>query len=129
VQAFCAGVVGTANATEYELTPTNNAVNTACTTPLGATNESMPMPMACTMSNLWVNARAGGATAGSGVIKVYKNSVATAITCSLGTGSDKQCSDTTHTAAFAAGDTYKITVLTNQATDTTNGVRVALVCN
>jgi hypothetical protein len=120
--AACQGVVGTASATEYILFPFQGT-NAGCTV---ITGTEMPVPYACTMRNLFVKASANGAVAGSGVVKVYRNGSAGAITCTLGTGST--CSDTTDTGSYAAGDSYKVTVTTGQASDTTANLRVTLQC-
>lgn len=119
--SFCTGTVGTSNATEYVLAPA--ATGTACT---GTAKVEVPVSHACTLTKLYVKAGSNGATAGSGVIKVYKNTVATAITCTLGTGAT--CNDTAHTVALVAGDSWGVTSLTGQATDTTANIKAALQC-
>lgn len=125
LSGFCTGTVGTANTTAYGLAPYSNA--TTCLSVIGANNEQLP-PFACTARNLAAHATVGGATAGSGVITLYKNNVATALTCTLGTGSNTKCTDTTHTVALAATDQYSLRVTTNQATDTTANPYAVFVC-
>ena len=121
--AMCTGTVGTGNGTEYILFPFQGT-NSGCTVTTGT---EMPMPLACTASQLVVKASAAGALAGSGVVKVYKNGSATSnMTCTLGTGTS--CTDTSTTMAYAAGDTYKVTVTTGQATDTTANLRINFIC-
>lgn len=125
---FCAGTVGTATTTTYGLAPFSNT--TACTSAIGGNNEQLP-PFACTARNLAAHATVGGATAGSGVITLYKNSVATALTCTLGTGSNAKCTDTNpaHAVALLATDQYSLRVTTNQASDTTANPYAVFVCS
>lgn len=126
--SYCLGTVGTGNATEYAMAPNSATASQglcAATVTQGA-DVGVPMPFACTAKNLYVHMLTAGAAAGSSVVKLYKNGVASALTCTGGT--TKACSDTTHTASFAAGDVWSMTVTTGQATDTSAGVKAAFQC-
>lgn len=124
LQAYCTGTVGTASATEYNMSPFNPTGTNCTVTALGA---EMPIPYACSATHLTVKAGTAGAVGGSGVIKVYKNGSATSnLTCTLGTGTT--CTDASTTMAYAINDTYKITVTTGQATDATANVRASFQC-
>lgn len=126
--SWCYGPVGTANATEYALAPVQSTTNPSlCTnTTTQGVDTGVPVPIACTAKNMYAHFATGGATAGSSVIKLYKNGVASALTCTGGTG--HSCNDTTHTVSFVAGDLWSTTVLTNQATDGEAGIRVSFEC-
>lgn len=125
--SFCGGAVGTGNGTEYVLAPFLKGASTACTTTIATGSIETPLSHACVMQNLYVKAGTAGAVGGSGIIKIYKNtSSAAGITCTLGTGTS--CNDTTHTQTMAAGDSWKATVTTGQATDSTADIRLAIDC-
>jgi len=87
------------------------------------------MPVACTMSALNVginnyNTPASDTT----TITVYKNQVATAMTCSGTTnGNGLGCRDTTHLFAVAAGDSISIAFVETNITPY-NKITVSLVC-
>jgi hypothetical protein len=76
------------------------------------------------LGTLVVSAGTGGTNASSGVVTILKNGVATAITCTLGTGTF--CDDQTHTVAVAAGDVISAQV-TTQAADTLANVKITLL--
>lgn len=131
--ASCTGGVATGNTLEYPVVPSNvfssaTAGGTNCNTTVVslAADFGIPMPHACTAKNLFMHSNAAGSNANSGLITLYKNGSTTGLTCTGGT--TKLCSDTTHTASFAAGDVWAITVKTGQASDTTAGIRVAFDC-
>lgn len=126
LESFCFGTIGTANGSIYGLAPASNT--TACTAVIGASNDNPPLSTACTAQNLYVRATLGGALAGSGVTTLYKNNVATALTCTLGNTSPANCSDTTHTVAMTTSDFWSVRVTTAQATDTTANVRASFQC-
>jgi Collagen triple helix repeat (20 copies) len=87
------------------------------------------MPVACTMSALNVginnyNTPASDTT----TITVYKNQVASSMTCSGTTnGNHLACRDTTHVFSVAAGDSISIAFVETNATPF-NKVTVSLVC-
>lgn len=117
MQVGCNGTVNTANATAYVLG--NYNTNGNCN---GLTVIEFPFPVAVTASRLYCRASAAGGQAGSGVVSLYKNGSASALTCTLGTGTS--CSDTTNSVSFVPGtDTHSVRVLTGQANDTTANVR------
>ena len=66
------------------------------------------------IKNLRVHSATNGFGAGSGVITVKINGVASGVTCTIGTGAN--CSDTTNSATYAAGDlvTVSFTILTGE---------------
>jgi hypothetical protein len=74
------------------------------------------MPLAGTLSNFHV--RIGAAQPYT--FTVFKNDVATAITCA--TGATESCSDVGNTVVFAAGDTIAI-----QAVETASGAKVRML--
>lgn len=122
----CQGTIGTANGAAYVLSPVSNATNNACNITGSTAAAEIPMPVGCTAANLYVTSTVAGATAGSGIASVYKEAVATAVTCTLGTSTT--CNDTTHTVTFTAGQRWSIRVITGQASDTTANLRAAFQC-
>jgi len=67
---------------------------------------------------------AAGVNASSGAATVLKNNAATALTCTIGTGTS--CVDNTHSAAYALGDNISIQ-FTTQAADTLAGVACSVL--
>lgn len=126
LNAGCKGTIGASNATSYIMDPGSTSTNCTTTHASVNTNFMNPLPVACTAQKLFVRAGAAGAVAGSVVVTVFKNNVATTITCTLGTG--QSCNDTTHTVAFAQGDGWSVEVLTGQASDTTANLRIGFLC-
>lgn len=61
------------------------------------------MPVAGTLSQFRVHLTVAPGSTDTYVLTVYKNSVATALTCTV-TGASSTCSDTTNSVTFAAGD-------------------------
>lgn len=118
IPAYCGAAVGGGNGTTYVLNPAVNANSFQCNQTAAT---ELPMPYAATASKLYVNSGVAGAVGGSGVVTVYKNGSATALTCTLGTS--LTCNDTTHTVGFSAGDTWSVRVTTGQASDTTQSVK------
>lgn len=107
--AYCTGTVGTSEA-DY----LNNA---ACS---GATTSTIMqvVPTAGTIRNLYVKAGTAVKTAGTAVTATVEiNGVASAVTCSMAADASS-CSDTTHSAAVAAGDNIGIALGTSNASDT-----------
>jgi hypothetical protein len=87
------------------------------------------MPVACTMSalNVGIN-NYNTAALDTTTITIYKNQVATAMTCSGTTnGNSSGCRDTTHVFSVAAGDSISIAFI-ETSTLPFNKVTVALVC-
>lgn len=119
---WCLGTIGTGNGSVYPLPPANSS-QIGCT----STQQVEPtMPFACTASHLYARTGTAGAQAGSGVVKVYKNNAATAITCTMGTGTS--CNDTSNSVTFAQGDLWSIRVTTGQASDTIANPRAMFQC-
>jgi len=87
------------------------------------------MPTACTMSALNVGANNYYSNGADTItIKVYSNTVATAMTCSVSTNGDaSSCSDTTHTFAVTGGDNIAISFVETNSSPF-NMVTVELVC-
>lgn len=119
---FCLGTIGTGNGSAYPLPPANSS-QIGCTS---TQQVEPPMPFACTAKNLYARSLLGGAQASSGIVKIYKNNAATAVTCTMGTGTS--CNDTTNSVTFAQGDLWSIRVLTGQATDTITNPRAMFQC-
>jgi hypothetical protein len=67
-------------------------------------------PSACTVTALNLGANNYFTTnADTSTVVVYKNAVATSMSCSVTTnGTGSSCSDTTHTFAVAGGDTLSL---------------------
>ena len=126
--AFCASTVGTGNGTTYILSPfLSTATSNQCN---GTAVVEMLMPVACTAQHLAVSAGVGGSASGSGVVTLFKNGGASALTCTLGIGAGSTtCRDDTHTVSInGTTDTYSVRVTTGQASDTTSGVKVTFQC-
>lgn len=107
-----AGCTGTAASSvsglNIQLWPPTNCSTTSAT----FEQLSVLVPVASKARNLRVRSNANGAAAGSGVFTVFTRSGgATALTCTIGTGST--CSDTTHTVSVSAGE--QLYVLFNTA--------------
>jgi hypothetical protein len=117
------GTIGTANATTYYLWPGGTSPTLASST----NKPGVPVPAGCTARNLYVSAGAGPAGAG-GTVTLYHNGTAAALTCTLSSGANVSCSDTTHTVSFGAGALWAIGVLTTQASDTTANVTASFQC-
>jgi hypothetical protein len=122
INAWCTGTVGTGNGTTYSLLPGSNAI-TCGGSAAGAEN---PIVSACTAQNLQVRASVAGAVAGSGVVALFKNGSASALTCTLGT--TLTCSDITHTVALTTSDTWSVRITTGQGSDTTANPRAVFQC-
>jgi hypothetical protein len=117
------GTIGTANATTYYLWPGGTSPTLASST----SKPGVPVPAGCTARNLYVSAGSGPTGAG-GTVTLYHNGTAAALTCTLSSGSNVNCSDTTHTVSFGAGALWAIGVLTTQASDTTANVTASFQC-
>lgn len=122
---WCTGTIGTSNATAYQLAPGSTAGQTCAGA--ASTTATVPMPVACTAKNLYAVNGTAGALVTSGIVTLYQSGVgATALTCTLGTGTN--CHDTTHTVSIAAGDNLAIAVTTGQASDTTQNIKAVFEC-
>lgn len=82
-------------------------------------NLGVPARKAGTLVALNVSATHAGVSASSGVVTVLKNGGATALTCTIGTGTS--CIDNTHSVSVVAGDVVSIQ-FTTQATEVLAGV-------
>ncbi|MEO6923736.1 MAG: DNRLRE domain-containing protein [Bryocella sp.] len=115
----------------YYLSPLNTLANLAGSTTLGS--NFVAMPTACTMGalNVGVNSYSSAAT-DTTTMTVYKNTVATTMSCSVTTNSGNSfrssCQDATHTFTVAGGDNISI-LFSETNTAPLNKVTVALVCN
>jgi hypothetical protein len=65
------------------------------------------IPTAGTVKNFYVLAQQGPGTGNSWTMTLRKNGANTSVTCTI-SNLATQCSDTTHTAVFAAGDLISI---------------------
>lgn len=104
-------------------------VTWGCTGTFGASNTFTPfwgvvcatsvgnqIPVAAgTFKNLFCHANTGGVNASSGVVTVRKNGVATAVTCTFGTGTTCGGGDTTHSFTTVNTDLLDISVTTQAA--------------
>ena len=119
----CTGV-GTAASTLGLFGTGPNVTLTTCTSATIGTG--IVADHAGNIQALQVTATAAGTNASSGVVTVLKNAGATAVTCTVGTGT--LCSDGTHTVAVAKGDLISIQ-FTTQAADTLAGVKAVVSIN
>jgi hypothetical protein len=87
------------------------------------------MPVACTMSALNVGINNYYTPAfDTTTITIYKNQMATGMTCSGTTnGNSSGCRDTTHVFSVAAGDSISIAFVETNVTPY-NRVTISLVC-
>jgi hypothetical protein len=110
--AACGGTI-TSNTT-VTLNPIGQIGSALCT----ATGTLNQIPLgAHTVGKLRVFATVASGTAGSGVVTVYKNGVATLLTCTLGTS--QACSDLSDSIAYAEGDRVMIRVQSTAASGDT----------
>jgi hypothetical protein len=114
---FCTGTASSSATLSIPPFGTANASSCSSTT----TANELPMSWSGTLRNLQVKAGSAGRLSTSGVVTLYKNGVATGITCTIGTGTI--CSDVTHTSTVNVGDTVGIR-MTTQSTETLANVRV-----
>jgi len=98
-----------------------NVTASACTSTTIGTG--IPMQQSGYLTFLQATATTGGVGASSGVVTVLKNGSATAVTCTLGTGTS--CYDFTHSVAFAVGDLISLQ-FTTQGSDTLAGVNASV---
>ena len=97
-----------------------NITATTCTAAVGA---GIVQTKSRTLNNLNVTASHAGVNASSGVVTVLKNGGATALTCTIGTGTS--CFDVTHSVATVAGDLISIQ-FTTQAAEVLAGVQASV---
>jgi hypothetical protein len=95
--------------------PGYGGVLTTCTG-LGTTRTGGTKLQAGTIKNLNVNLGTGGKSGDAVTVEVA--GVATAVTCTFGTGTS--CSDTTHSAAVTAGQVVTIKVTTGASETAAN---------
>ena len=75
---------------------------------------AFPMTMACTVGNLYFITSNSQSGTGSLVCTVRKNSASSTIVATVAAGGAGQvASDTTHTSAFSAGDTFDVMIVNN----------------
>lgn len=122
IKGACTGVA-TASQT-LGLYPLGGATTTCTSTTPNAAPYIVSGPR--TLQHLVVTSTVGGVNASSGVVTVMKNSVATAITCTLGTGT--ACNDTLHYVSAVDSDLITIQ-FTTQAADTLAGVKAIVFAN
>jgi hypothetical protein len=120
----------TVNTTLFQSPASTIGLLTTQTTISSATTSNfVVMPIACTMSALNVGANNYFAVgADTETILIYKNSLPTAMTCSVTTnGNGSSCADTTNTFAVSAGDTISL-AFSQTANAPFNKVVVKLAC-
>jgi hypothetical protein len=117
INGACTGVATASSTLGLFGTGPNVTVTTCTTATIGS---GIVMHASVTLQGLFVTASTAGVNASSGVVTVLKNGSATAITCTIGTGTS--CNDSTHTVAAVAGDLISIN-FTTQAADTLAGVK------
>lgn len=114
LSGHCTGTVGSA-ATDGVSGVDPTAV-LACSTAFAPTTAAgTSIPRAGVIKALSATSTAAGANSSSGVVTLYKNGSASALTCTIGTGTS--CVDSTHTVAVVAGDVVTIGY-TTQTSDT-----------
>lgn len=125
--SYSMSFVNPGTAGTYYISPLYIGANLNGNTTLGS--NFVAMPMACTMSALNVgvnNYQTPGAD--TTTITVYKNGIATPMSCSVNTnGNGSSCQDATHTFSVAGGDSIT-TVFTETNINPFNRVTVNLVC-
>jgi hypothetical protein len=112
----CGGVAGalaTIGVVNLGLTPASGACGTNALQLNG-----VPISHTCTLANLQVLSSAVGVNASDGAAVIQLNAGATALTCTIGTGTS--CSDTTHTVSATAGQQLWIKISTQAATTLAN---------
>jgi hypothetical protein len=114
---FCTG--GSMAASSTVFMPGYGGVLTTCTG-LGTTRTSGMKLQAGTLKNLNVNLGTAGKAGDAVTVEIA--GVASAITCTFGTGTS--CSDTTHSAAITAGQVVTIKVVTG-ASETAANINVS----
>lgn len=125
-QAYCIGTVPTTNTTTYFLTPGAQGGG-ACNAAGNNVGTGNPMPFACTGKNLFVVLGTTPSASTTDTFNLQKNGSNSGVTCTI-TNPATTCSDTTHTIAFAAGDTWLLDGITGAATDATAQVRMSFQC-
>jgi hypothetical protein len=78
------------------------------------------MPAAGTLQNFYVFVQTAPGAGASWTLTVRKTGAATAVTCTIA-GTAQTCSDTTHTAAFAAGDLISVGIASSGSPPVTPG--------
>jgi len=121
----CTGTATAGQATPgLSLYPLGSPTTTTCTSAAGTAGYVVAtVGKTGVLSYLRATSSAAGVNASSGVVTVYKNNVATTITCTIGTGTS--CTDNTHSVAYALGDIITIN-FTTQAAETLANVRASV---
>ena len=96
------------------------------------TYKEQPFPASCTMNSLFVKISIGSASAYQLGVTLFKNGVATALTCSAGPtgaviGNSATCSDTTHTVTVNAGDTLAY-LMQPSASNNNHAIAISMHC-
>jgi hypothetical protein len=117
LKGICTGVGTAASTLGLYGTGPNVTASTCTSTTIGT---GVPMDGARVLTFLFVSATAAGTNASSGVVTVLKNGGATAMTCTIGTGTS--CVDDQHQVAVADGDLISLQ-FTTQGADTLAGVK------
>lgn len=124
---------GSNTGTTFYMSPLNHLNSPAVSTNGAIANAAeanfSTMPVACTMSalNVGVN-NYNTSAADTTTITIYKNQVATSMTCSVTTnGNSSSCQDKSHTFSVAGGDSISVAFVETNA-NPFNKVTVELVC-
>lgn len=121
LDAYCAGNMGTAAATNYFLTP-GALVSPSCTQTSAVGN---PLPRACRAKNLTLVAATAPTTTLTGIL--FRNGVATTLTCTTAL-SGTSCNSGAAFVDLAALDAWSIAVQAASANDSSTNVRVGFIC-
>jgi hypothetical protein len=89
-------------------------------------NAEAVMPFACTLSNMYVKNSSVGGAAQTVVYTLFKNGGATAVTATVSSGGTT-ANDTTHSASFAAGDTFSVQAVLSATTGGITGLTANLL--
>lgn len=119
--ATCGGTLGPSSGVGYIFAPANQSTTTCAASALNASVQETPFAFNGTIGNLQCSLFAGGAA--GDVITIYKNNVATALSCAIGTGTS--AADTTHQVTVVAGDAWSARYVTNAASDPATGMRIS----
>jgi hypothetical protein len=87
---------------------TGQFIGPFATPPDSVGNVAFPVQSAGTLSHFTAKVQLAVGATGTLTFTVYKNGVATAVTCTVSGVAAKTCSDLTHTASFGPGDTVAV---------------------
>ncbi len=99
----------TTSITGFGLDPNVSAACNATVNPT-TTVHVTTVSHACNLKNLAATASVAGFSASDGVVTVYVNGAASALTCTMGTGTS--CTDVAHSAAVVAGNKLSVGIVT-----------------